>query len=83
MPCAGLDHRESDWLKVEIRMLPHFTTRLMLVVIAVLFSLVVALVTALLFYVAEGSPLVALTAGGGAFVATMTLALGVLSLLLR
>ncbi|WP_319737269.1 hypothetical protein [Streptomyces niveiscabiei] len=63
-------------------MLPHFRTRLMLVVIAVLFSLVVALTTALLFYAAKGSLLFALTAGAGAFVATMTLALGVLSLLL-
>lgn len=55
----------------------------MLVVIAVLFSLVVALMTAFLFYASQGSLLVALTMGGGAFVATMTMLLGVFSLLLR
>ncbi|MGW3163280.1 hypothetical protein ACWC9Q_10395 [Streptomyces sp. NPDC001142] len=55
----------------------------MLVIIAVLFSLVVALATAFLFYAAKGSLLIALTVGGGAFVTTMTLALGVFSLLTR
>ncbi|MFD5553752.1 hypothetical protein ACFWIA_07920 [Streptomyces sp. NPDC127068] len=75
-----LDCRESDW--VQTRVLPNFKTRLMLVVIAVLFSLVVALATAFLFYAAKGSPLTALTVGGGAFVATMTLFLGVFALLL-
>ncbi|MGW5017111.1 hypothetical protein [Streptomyces sp. NRRL F-5053] len=64
-------------------MLPNFRTRLMLVVIAVLFSLVIALATALLFYAGRGALLSALTAGGGAFVAAMTLAIGVLSLLLQ
>ncbi|MEU5646405.1 hypothetical protein [Streptomyces milbemycinicus] len=64
-------------------MLPNFRTRLMLLVIAVLSSLVVALATAFLFYAARGSFLAALTMGGGAFVATMTLFLGVFSLLLR
>ncbi|MFI7099300.1 hypothetical protein ACIBK8_08060 [Streptomyces sp. NPDC050161] len=54
----------------------------MLVVIAVLFALVVALATAFLFYAAKGNLLVALAMGGGAFVATMTLLLGVYSLLL-
>ncbi|MFF7703251.1 hypothetical protein [Streptomyces lydicus] len=81
LPCHGLDHSESDW--AQIHMLPNFRTRLMLVVIAVLFSLVVALTTAFLFYAAKGSLLVALSVGGGAFVATMTLFLGVFSLLLR
>ncbi|MET9149230.1 hypothetical protein [Streptomyces sp. NPDC004042] len=55
----------------------------MLVVIAMLFSLVVALTTAFLFYVVKGSLLVSLTMGGAAFVATMTLALGAFSLLIR
>ncbi|MDJ1132021.1 hypothetical protein [Streptomyces iconiensis] len=64
-------------------MLPNFRTRLMLIVVAVLFSLVIALATALLFHAARGSLLIALTAGGGAFVAAMTLAIGVLSLLLQ
>lgn len=64
-------------------MLPNFKTRLTLVVIAVLFSLVVALATAFLFFAAKESLLVALTVGGGAFVATMTLLLGVISLLFR
>ncbi|MFE6764077.1 hypothetical protein [Streptomyces sp. NPDC057689] len=59
---------------------PNFRTRLLLVVIAVLLSLVVALATAFVFYVAKENFLVALTAGGGAFVATMTLALGVCAL---
>ncbi|MGY1434576.1 hypothetical protein [Streptomyces reniochalinae] len=54
----------------------------MLIVIAVLFSLVVALVAAFLFYAVKRNPLVACTLGGGAFVATMTLLLGVYSLLL-
>ncbi|MFF8283506.1 hypothetical protein ACF1DY_31905 [Streptomyces albus] len=83
LPCPGSDHRESDWVRVEIHMLSNFRARLMLVVIAVLFSLVIGLGTAFLFYAAKGSLLVALTAGGGAFVATMTLAVGVLSLLLQ
>ncbi|MEV6742787.1 hypothetical protein AB0N21_00010 [Streptomyces sp. NPDC051080] len=78
LPCPGIDHRELDW--VETRMPPNFRTRLMLVVIAVLLSLVVALATAFVFYAAKESFLVPLTAGGGAFVATMTLALGVFSL---
>ncbi|MEU8508265.1 hypothetical protein AB0C40_26845 [Streptomyces brevispora] len=52
----------------------------MLVIIAVLLSLVIALATAFVFYATKESFLVALTAGGGAFVATMTLALGVFSL---
>lgn len=64
-------------------MLPNFRTRLMLVVIAVLSSLVVALATAFLFYATKGGFLVTLTMGGGAFVTTMTLFLGVFSLLLR
>ncbi|MBP2064967.1 hypothetical protein [Streptomyces iranensis] len=55
----------------------------MLVVIAVLSSLVVALATAFLFYATKGGFLVTLTMGGGAFVTTMTLFLGVFSLLLR
>lgn len=55
----------------------------MLIVIAVLFSLVIALATMFLFHAARGSLLIALTAGGGAFVAAMTLAIGVLSLLLQ
>ncbi|MBV7669642.1 hypothetical protein ACH4TM_03830 [Streptomyces parvus] len=61
-------------------MTPDFRTRLMLVVIAMLLSLVVALATAFVFYAAKESFLVTLTAGGGAFVATMMLALGVFSL---
>lgn len=52
----------------------------MLVIIAALFSLVIALATAFVFYAAKESLLVSLTAGGGAFVATMTLSLGVFSL---
>ncbi|WP_326759193.1 hypothetical protein OHB35_15580 [Streptomyces phaeochromogenes] len=64
-------------------MLPNFRTRLLLVVIAVLFSLVVALATALLFYAVQGDFVVVLTAAGGSFVATMTLAVGVLALLFQ
>jgi hypothetical protein len=64
-------------------MLPNIRTRLLLVVIAVLFSLVVALATAFLFYAVQGDFVVVLTAAGGSFVATMTLAVGVLALLFR
>ncbi|OIK02570.1 hypothetical protein BIV25_03035 [Streptomyces sp. MUSC 14] len=80
LPCVRLDHRELDW--VQTRMVPNFKTRLMLVVIAALFSLVVALTTAFLLYAVKGSFLSALTVGGGTFIATMTLLLGALSLLL-
>ncbi|MFD9816595.1 hypothetical protein [Streptomyces sp. NPDC059080] len=54
----------------------------MLVVIAVLFSLVAALATAFVSYAARRDFLAALTIGGGVFVAVMTLALGVYTLLL-
>ncbi|MFJ2819393.1 hypothetical protein [Streptomyces sp. NPDC087294] len=80
LPCLQLGLRESD--RTQTHMLPNFRTRLMLVVIAVLFSLVVALATAFLFYVIKGSLLVSVTMGGGAFVATMTLTLGACSLLI-
>ncbi len=52
----------------------------MLFVIAVLFSLVVAIAAPFLVCVAKERHLGAVTAGAGAFVATMTLALGSLSL---
>lgn len=61
----------------------NFNTRLLLVVVAVLFSLVMALTAALLDYVATRHGLAALTAGAGAFVATMTLAMVVLTVLLQ
>ncbi|MEV1082011.1 hypothetical protein AB0I98_27805 [Streptomyces sp. NPDC050211] len=64
-------------------MLPNFRTRLLLIVIAVLFSLVVAFATAFLFYAMQEDFVVALTAAGGSFVATMTLSVGVLALLFR
>ncbi|NJQ04010.1 hypothetical protein [Streptomyces lonarensis] len=62
--------------------MPTFRTRLLLVVIAVQFSLVIALAAAFLLYAVDGSALVALGTGAGAFVTTMTLALGVYALLL-
>lgn len=55
----------------------------MLVVIAVLFSLVVALVAAILFYAANKDPLGALATGGAAFAATMTIVLCVFAFVLQ
>ncbi|MDT0459150.1 hypothetical protein RM550_26115 [Streptomyces sp. DSM 41527] len=54
----------------------------MLVVITVLFSLVVALAAAFVSYAVRGDFLAALVMGGSAFVAVMTLALGVYTVLL-
>ena len=59
-----------------------FRTRVLLVVVAVLLSLVVSLAAALIAYAADRNGLTAVAWGGGAFLGTMTLALGVLTVLL-
>ncbi|MFG3295925.1 hypothetical protein ACGF3G_44995 [Streptomyces sp. NPDC048179] len=58
-----------------------FRTRVLLVVVAVLLSLVAALSASLLAYATGGGGLRAVGWGAATFVALMTLALGVLSIL--
>lgn len=59
-----------------------FRTRVLLVVVAVLLSLIASLSAALLAYATGGRGLQAVGWGAGAFAGSMTLALSVLTLLL-
>lgn len=59
-----------------------FHTRVLLVVVAVFFSLIVALSAALLSYATGGRGLQAVSWGAAAFVGAMTLSLAVLTILL-
>ncbi|MEE1797509.1 hypothetical protein PUR57_02210 [Streptomyces sp. JV176] len=60
----------------------NLRTRVLLVVVAVLLSLTASLSAALLAYVTGGGGLQAVAWGAGTFVGSMTLALGVLTILL-
>jgi hypothetical protein len=57
------------------------TTKILLVVIAALISIIVGIITGLLSWVAEPSVPGAIMAGGGGFAASMTLCLLVMSAL--